>query len=377
MVGATASRWRPGTRLRRLAAQAVFLAAVAALVAWFGDNLTGNLRRLGFATGFDFLQQPAGFPIAGSDFPASGTVLEAIRVGVRNTVGLSAVGIVLATVVGFTVGVFRLSPNRLLRRVGSLFVETIRNIPVLVIIVFMFVAVALRLPPIEGAGSPLGIAVLSNRGIWLPAPRDGWMVLFACLALSVLVAAIVVGAMARRGAPRRGVVAGAIVLGGLGAGWVAAGAGFSVPELDGRVVRGGVRLETQMGALLLGLVLYTSSHIAELVRASILSVPRGQTEAAEALGLSAFQRLRLVVVPQALVVMVPPLANQYLNLTKNSSLGVAVGFYELTLVVRTATANASPAPQTISVLMAVYLGLSLLIAAAANLLNRQLTGPRR
>ncbi|MGH2720855.1 MAG: ABC transporter permease subunit, partial [Actinomycetota bacterium] len=185
-MGATDARWRPGTRLRRLAAQAVFLAGVAALLTWFGDNLTANLRRLGFATGFAFLQQPAGFPIAGSDFPASGTVLEAIRVGVRNTVGISAVGIVLATVAGFVVGVFRLSPNRLLRRVGSLYVETIRNIPVLVIIVFMFVAVALRLPPIEEAGTPLGIAVLSNRGIWLPEPRSGWMVLFACLALSVV-----------------------------------------------------------------------------------------------------------------------------------------------------------------------------------------------
>jgi general L-amino acid transport system permease protein len=156
------------------------------------------------------------------------------------------------------------------------------------------------------------------------------------------------------------------------AAWASAGAGLSVPQQAGRVVTGGIRVQAGMVALVAGLVLYTSTHIGELVRASIQAVPKGQGEAAEALGLSSSQRLRLVVIPQALRIMVPPLANQYLNLTKNSSLGVAVGFAELTLVTRVATSSASPAPQAISVLMGVYLALSLLIAAATNLLNRRL-----
>jgi general L-amino acid transport system permease protein len=359
-------------RLRRVAVQLVFLVAIGGMVAWLGSNLSANLRRLGFSTDYSFLSQPAGFDIAGSDFDSSSTVLEAMRVGTRNTIQASAVGIVLATALGLTVGICRLSPNWLLRRLGTMFVETFRNVPVLVIILFMYLAVVLKFPPIEQPLRPLGLAVVSNRGIWLPAPLRGFVPLVSVLVLGAVVAAVVTAALARRGARRRGLAGGGILLVALIAAWASAGAGLSVPQQAGRVVTGGIRVQAGMVALVAGLVLYTSTHIGELVRASIQAVPKGQGEAAEALGLSSSQRLRLVVIPQALRIMVPPLANQYLNLTKNSSLGVAVGFAELTLVTRVATSSASPAPQAISVLMGVYLALSLLIAAATNLLNRRL-----
>lgn len=345
------------------------------LLAWLRYNLVTNLSQSGIDTSFHFLRQPAGFDIAGSDFRASDTVAAAMMVGARNTITVSAVGIVLATVLGLVVGVSRLSPNWLLRRVAALYVETIRNVPVLVAIVFLYQAVVLRLPPIEQALEPFGAAVVSNRGIWIPwvAPARGYAPIVAAVAAGVVLAVVVSRLGSRGRAPGGRVLwAGLVLALGLVAGWVVSGASISVPHPAGRVVTGGFWLQTELAALLGGLVLYTSSHIAEIVRASILAVPRGQTEAADALGLSSAQRLRLVVVPQALRIMVPPLANQYLNLTKNSSLGVAIAFAELTLVTRIATASGSPAPQAIAVLIAVYLAMSLTIAAATNLLNRRM-----
>ena len=219
---------------------------------------------------------------------------------------------------------------------------------------------------------------MSNRGIWVPwlAPARGYGPLLAAVAVGVL-AAIALSKLARgrsgKGKPgSRVAMVGLVPVLALVAGLLASGATVSVPHPAGRVVQGGFWLQTELVALLGGLVLYTSSHIAEIVRASILAVPKGQSEAADALGLSSLQRLRMVVVPQALRIMVPPLANQYLNLTKNSSLGVAIAFAELTLVTRIATASGSPAPQAMAVLIGIYLALSLTIAAATNLLNRRM-----
>jgi general L-amino acid transport system permease protein len=363
-------------RAERVAAQAVFLAVLGVGLGWLGRNLVANLTLLG-DTGFDFLGQPAGFDLAGAKFAPSRSVIEAMRIGALNTIGVSAVGIVAATGLGLVIGVARLSPNWLLARIGTMFVETFRNVPVLVTIVFMYEAVALRLPSIEDALHPFGAAVVANRGIWVPwpAPTRGFGGLVVAFVLGVAAAAAILrmgrGGLERREG-RRAVLAAAVLAAALAAGWVASGATLTVPNLVGRVVTGGFRIRTEFAALLAGLVLYTSSHIAEIVRASILAVPKGQTEAAEALGLSSLQRLRLVVLPQALRIMVPPLANQYLNLTKNSSLGVAVAYTELTLVTRIATASGSPAPQAISVLIAAYLAMSLTIAATTNLLNRRL-----
>ena len=361
-------------RARRIGGQILFLAVLAAVVTWLGRNLVANLGLLGIETGYHFLRQPAGFDIAGSEFRAADTVLAALLAGARNTVAVSASGIVLASGLGLAVGIARLSPNWLMRRVGAVFVETFRNVPVLVTIMFMYLAVALRLPGIEDPLRPLGLSIVSNRGLWIPWPLTarGSGLLLGAAVLGIAAAATVSRIGRRRRERARGLWAGSVLVLALVIGWVASGATISVPELTGRAVTGGLRLQTEFEALLAGLVLYASSHIAEIVRASILAVPRGQNEAAEALGLSSMQRLRLVVVPQALRIMVPPLANQYLNLTKNSSLGVAVAYAELSLVTRIATASGNPAPQAISVLIAIYLALSLTIAAATNLLNRRL-----
>jgi general L-amino acid transport system permease protein len=256
-------------------------------------------------------------------------------------------------------------------------VETFRNVPLLVTIVFLYSAVALKLPGFEEALRPPGM-VLSNRGLWVPwvgtgrGPGPG-VVLAVSAAAAVAFAVLLSGRRRRRGGPEgTGRLAVAVFVVLLGAGLAASQPAVSVPQPSGRLVEGGLRLPPELAALLGGLVLYTSSHIAEIVRGSILAVPWGQTEAAEALGLSAFRRLQLVVIPQALRIMVPPLANQYLNLTKNSSLGVVIAYAELTLVTRTAIAGGSPAPQAVLLLMAAYLALSLSIAAVSNLVNRRL-----
>jgi general L-amino acid transport system permease protein len=366
-----------GRRIRHIAGQVVFLAVVAAALAWLRNNLLANLSQAGIDTSYHFLRQPAGFDIGGSSFRSSETVGAALLVALRNTIAVSAAGIVLATSLGLLVGIARLSPNWLLRRVAGLYVETLRNVPVLVTIVFLYQAIALRLPAIEHPLEPLGVAVVSNRGVWIPwvAAARSLGGLAAAVGVGIVLAAAVASRLRRRrerGMGAGGLWGGSIVVVALVAGWAASGASVSVPHLTGRVVEGGFRLQTELAALLGGLVLYTSSHIAEIVRASILAVPRGQSEAAEALGLTTPQRLRLVVVPQALRIMIPPLANQYLNLTKNSSLGVAIAFPELTSVVRIVIASGSPAPQAVSVLIAAYLTLSLTIAAAMNLFNRRL-----
>lgn len=351
--------------------------AVGAFLLWIVDNTIGNLRRLGIGTSFDFLDQPAGFRIPDSDFRTSQSLGDAILVGVGNTLKVSAVGIVFALVLGVLVGVARLSPNWLVRRAAALYVETLRNIPVLVIIFFWYLAVILDLPQVEA----LDLFFLSNRALVTPTlSTEAGIVLFALLAALVVVAAAVVAwwrtrRFDRTGEPHDRVLwaSGVLVIGVLVA-FLAAGGPVAVekPERVRFGVAGGFRLSAEFTALLVALVLYTASHIAEVVRGSILAVPRGQGEAADALGLTAFQRLRFVVLPQATRIMIPPLANQFLNLVKNSSLGVAIAMPEVTRIVRIAISQRAPAPQSIAILMGVYLAFSLTIALVTNLVNRRL-----
>lgn len=371
--------WRD-VRVLRIAAQVLFVGAAAAVLWVLYVNLITNMRIQGIRTDYGFLDRPAGFRIAESGFSSSRPVRDAILVGLKNTVLVSLIGIALATVIGVIVGIARLSTNLLVRRAASFYVESLRNIPVLVIIIFWSTAVILKLPSIA---SPVRVpgAILSNRGLRLPW-AEGRPGLGAFWVVLLVVAAVAAAAWVWRtrrfdatGAPHHRVaVAATIVVVGAAAGYFALGGPFTitVPELDGVRVTGGTSVSPEYAALLLGLVVYTASHIAEIVRGSIQAVHRGQTEAATAVGLSAFQRLRLVVLPQAFRVAVPPLANQYLNLTKNSSLGIAVAYAEITAVTFIAIGNASPAPQAISIMMLVYLGLSLAISGAANLVNRRL-----
>ena len=370
----------------RWAFQGVFVLVVAAFLLYLWGNLTGNFERLGIRTDFRHLRQPAGFAIPNSDFRSSQSVFQALLVGARNTATVSFVGILLATILGVVVGVARLSTNWLVRRVAALFVESLRNIPVLVIILFWYLGVLLRLRPFDEGSDVLGVLSLSNRGLVLPwFERTGNVGLFLAVAA---VAAAAAGATAvwrtRRfdatGEPHHRVLwGGGVLVAGLVVAYFVTGGPFalSLPEAERFGTVGGFRLSPEFGALLIALVLYTASHIAEIVRGSILAVSKGQTEASNAIGLSGFQRLRYVVLPQAFRISVPPMANQYLNLTKNSSLGIAIGTYELTRVSQISISQGGPAPQAIFVLMLFYLGFSLFIALVTNLINRRLEIPSR
>jgi general L-amino acid transport system permease protein len=373
--------WR-NVRVLRIVLQAVFLVAVGGFLLYLLDNVVGNLERLGIPTGFDYLDQAAGFAIPDSDFSSAQSLGDALKVGVQNTLKVSLLGIVLATIIGVLVGVARLSSNWLVRRSAALYVETFRNIPVLVIILFWYLGVVLRLPPIGEAVEIPDLFVISNRGIvvpWFDKVGEGFA--FVLVALVALAAAIAVWIWRTRrfdrtGEPhRRALWAGGVLLAILTVGFFATGTPWALetPELGERSTTGGFRLSPEYVALLIGLALYTASHIAEIVRGSILAVPGGQSEAANAVGLSGGQRLRHVVLPQAFRISVPPIANQYLNLMKNSSLGIAISYYELTKITRVSIAQQAPAVQAIVLLMGIYLLISLSIALVTNLVNRRLT----
>jgi len=373
--------WRD-VRILRVAAQVAFLIALAALVAWLYDNLVSNMEKLGIDRSFDYLDQPAGFQIRASPFRASQTVRDAIGVGVRNTAILAAAGIVVTTVLGVIVGVARLSSNWLVAKAAAFYVETLRNIPPLLVIFFVNTAVVLELPPIGDATTvPGDLLVLSNRQLAMASPRagDGAPLYLGLLALA-LVAAVVVGVWRTRvnertGEPHHRVAWGAALVAAVaGVGYVALAGPIELsrPRAEGFNVRGGIAMVGPFATLLVALVIYTASHVAEIVRGSIQAVPRGQVEAASALALTEFQRLRFVVMPQAFRIAIPPTINQYLNLTKNTSLGIAIGYAELMAITQIVIGNGNPAPQSFGVAMAIYLAFSLTISAVVNVLNRRL-----
>jgi general L-amino acid transport system permease protein len=373
--------WR-NVRVLRIAFQAVFLVAVVGFLLYLLDNVLYNLEQRGFPTGFDYLDQQAGFAIPDSDFRSTQSLGDALIVGFQNTLKVGLFGIVLATILGVTIGVARLSTNWLVRRAAALYVETFRNIPVLLIILFWYLGVIIRLPPIRNAVEVLDVIAISNRGIVIPwFDKVGAGLAFGVLALVAFAVASAVWVWRTRrfdrtGQPHNRVLwaGGALVL-LLAVGFVVAGRPWTVdtPEVGALSTSGGFRLAPEYAALLVALALYTASHIAEIVRGSILSVPRGQSEAADAVGLSGFQRLRHVVLPQAFRISVPPITNQYLNLVKNSSLGVAISYYEVTKVTQVSIAQSAPAVQAIVILMGIYLAISLSIALVTNLANRRLT----
>jgi general L-amino acid transport system permease protein len=373
--------WR-NVRVLRFVFQAAFVFLVALVLLYLWETATDNLRRLGIRTDFRYLRQPAGFAIPDSDFRSSQSLFDAVLVGVQNTAEVALLGIVLASILGVVVGVARLSSNWLVRRAAAAYVEAFRNVPVLIIIIFFWLGIFLRLPPIRDALEFLDLVVVSNRGMVVPwFDKVGAAGLFGLFALAgFLLAAGTWIWRTRRfdrtGEPHRRVLwASGIFLGALAIGFFATGRPWvlETPERGELSTAGGFRLSPEYAALLLGLTMYTASHIAEIVRGSILAVARGQSEAADAVGLSAFQRLRYVVLPQAFRISIPPIANQYLNLVKNSSLGVAVSYYEVTKITQVSISQAAPAVQAILVLMAVYLFFSLSIALVTNVINRRLT----
>ena len=374
--------WR-NVRFLRVAGQIVFVALVVLVARQAFLNLDFGVREQGLDLSFDFLRQRAGFAIKeGIGYSPNQSFLDAFLVGVVNTIRLALLGIALATILGLIMGIARLSSNWLVRRIAQVYVEVVRNTPVLVQIIFWYVAVILALPAIQGGISLWGLAFVSNRGTAIARFRleegaGAWVVfLFG----GVVAAALVMRWRTRvndrtgRTGPRLPWAAAAFVAIAL-AGFLLTGTPLrgDVPEVGQFRYEGGLQVSPEYTALLLGLVIYTGAFIAEIVRSSIQAVPKGQKEAAEALGLTPRQQLRLVVLPQALRIAIPPLNSQFLNLTKNSSLALAIGYPEIVSVSNTIINQAARATQMLLLVMATYLLMSLTISAAMNALNRAVT----
>ena len=378
--------WR-NVRVLRVAAQVVVVALVVLGVRQLFQNLVSGLESTGISTSFDFLESPAGFRVADSDFNPRSSSTALFAQGIKNTLLVAVVGILMASVIGLLVGIARLSSNWLLAKLATAFVETLRNIPPLVVIIFFFAAMFRdALPAVREArsiGAPGGenaAFYFSNSSFAVPSflredAFSTWLILVGVL-LAVAVALWIWRSRVEveTGQPARRVAIATVVLGGgsLVGLLVLDPLSWSWPALEGNTIGGGFRFTTAYAALTLALALYTASHIAEIIRGSIQAVHRGQFEAAEALALTGFQRYRFVILPQALRIAVPPTINQYLNLTKNTSLAVAIGYPDLTNLTKSLIGNGKPAPQSILILMAIYLTFSLVISLLVNLFNRRL-----
>jgi general L-amino acid transport system permease protein len=365
-------------------AQVVAVLAVAIGIAFLTNNLVTAMGERGLSFGYSFLDRRAGFEIGESPIPfsAAATYGQAFLVGLLNTLFVAVVGIVLATILGVIIGVARLSPNWLVRKVAAGYVEVIRNTPLLVQLFVIYFAVLIQLPAVRDTIALPGPIFLNQRGLFVPGPGFGttfgpWLAILGA-GLAVVIAARVVAARREasgRPIPRLGLAGVLAFLGFAVAGWVVLGdppLTFD-PPVQGRFnFSGGLALSTSFTALLVGLVLYTAGFIAEVVRGGIQAVRRGQLEAAHALGLSERDTLRLIVFPQALRVIVPPLTSQYLNLAKNSSLAIAVGYPDLFKVGTTmANQTGQPVP-VIALVMGTYLAISLGTSLLMNIYNRRI-----
>jgi general L-amino acid transport system permease protein len=364
---------------------ALYQLALVLALAWLGYqfavNAAANLGARNIASGLGFFNNTAGFGVNLSliPFQETDTYGRAFLVGLLNTLLVSGLGIVLATLLGFTIGIGRLSSNWLVARLAGGYVELIRNLPLLFQILFWYLAVLGTLPGPRQSLSIFGSFFVNNRGIVVPALRltDGFGYVWAALGLGVL-ATIALGLWAKRLRERTGRKvsilwqAAALLVALPLAAFVAAGVPVEVdlPRIQGFNFVGGMRVIPEFLALLVALTTYTASFIAEIVRAGILAVPRGQSEAGLALGLRRGQLLRLILIPQALRIIVPPLTNQYLNLTKNSSLAVGIGYPDLFAVFAGTTLNQTgQAIEIIAITMAVYLSLSLATSVLMNWYN--------
>ncbi|MCC9004418.1 MAG: amino acid ABC transporter permease [Candidatus Competibacter sp.] len=368
---------------RAIAFQVIALVVTVAFGWSIFENTQANLRRLGIASGFDFLSSPAGFDIIQTLIPYSPTSSygRVFWVGLLNTLLVSALGVVLATLLGFVIGIARLSKNWLISRLALVYIETFRNIPLLLQIFFWYFAV-LRAVPAPRQSLSLGDVIFLNiRGLYLPAPQFqpgfGWVI-------AAFGGAVAASWLLVRWARSRQLVTGqqfpalsvslALLFGlPLVTFWLAGSPlEWQIPKLGGFNFQGGWVVIPEMASLLLALTIYTAAFIAEIVRAGIQAVSHGQTEASFSLGLNSGMTLRLIILPQALRVIIPPLTNQYLNLTKNSSLAAAIGYPDLVSAFAGTTLNQTgQAIECIAITMTVYLTISLLISLAMNQYNRR------
>lgn len=345
------------------------------------SNVSENLRRQNIATGFGFLEQLARFNIGETPIPysASDSYARALLVGVLNTIRVSAVAIVFATLVGVVAGIARASRNLVISTLAGVYVEFARNVPVILHVV-LWSSIIRNLPPPRQALDLLGVGFISNRGLTLPLPGFGTSGGVLLIALGVaVIAGFAVARTVRRYGERTGryvepvlpTLAVLILLPLLA--WVATGAQFTpdIPAQRGFGFTGGMTLSPEFFALAIGLTIYTGAFVAEIVRGGIQSVPRGQVEAARALGLHPLSIMTRIVLPQALRVIVPPLSSQFLSLTKNSSLGVIIGYPELVNIGNTIMNQTGQAVEMVTIMMIIYFTLSLITSVLMNLYNRR------
>lgn len=362
--------------------QLALAAALVALAAGASITTRHNLEARQIRSGFGFLAEPAGFDIgeAPISYTASDTYLWAFLAGLGNTLRVAAVGVVLSTLLGTLVGLGRLSRNVLARSLSTAYVEVFRNVPLLVQLLAWYVSITELLPDAANPIQALPHVYLSKSGLAYPAPvwARGWAFALAGVPLGLAATwALFRWARARRERTghtprvRWASIPIAVALPVLG--WAIGGAprALDVPEVTAFNVAGGSGVTPEFLSLLLGLVGFTAAYIAEIVRSGVLAVPHGQTEAAAALGLTRRQALRLVLLPQALRVIVPPLTSQYLNLTKNSSLAVAIGYPDLVSIANTAINQNGQALECIVIIMAVYLFVNLVTALGMGIYNRR------
>ena len=386
--------WRD-TKVLVIAAQVAALGVILSVGDYLWANFRARTDEIGLELNFDFLDQPSGISIADSPLDPNSSIQNALIAGVKNTFLILIVGIPIAVLLGTLIGIARLSTNWLLTKIATVYVEFFRNIPTLLVIVFTWQALLLGFPREQdswlirgsstaadsGPPSLEGLFIFNNKRFAFPSiGGDENFGAFQVVFLVGVVAAVAVWVWRTRnfdatGTPHRRVLwsfATLLVISVIG--YFVLGGPFSIsrPMIEQRIASGGVKMQMPYVAVMFGLVLYTASHIAEIVRGSIMSVPKGQVEAGNALALSGFQRYRFVVLPQAFRVAFPPLINQFLNYTKNTSLAIAVGFAETTGVIQNLFGQSRPAPQLLLILMLIYLAFSLILSAIGNLINRRL-----
>jgi len=375
--------WINDPRVRGLVWQVVLVGLVAWILIGAGSNAIDNLRRAGIASGFDFLWRESSFDIAHTliDYSSRSSFGRALFVGVLNTLLVATIGIVLATILGVAIGVARISSNFILSKTAEVYVEVVRNVPLLLQLFIWYKAVLEPLPEAR-ASINLGAGIFVNkRGLYLPEPLFGpgsWLI--AAGLGAGLVGAILFRIWAKRRQDETGrrypilLTALALIVGlPLLAALLTGMPVEFKPATQSRFnLSGGIAIQPELVALLAGLVIYTAAFIAEIVRSGIVAVSKGQTEAAGALGLRPNASLRLVVIPQAMRIIIPPLTSQFLNLTKNSSLAVAIGYSDLVHVGNTIITQGGQPLEVIAVWMAVYLGISLATAGVMNWYNQRI-----
>ena len=376
--------WWRNSRVWQIVGQVIVLAIVISAIAIMGNNLVSNFRRLNLSFGFNFLDRPASFGIGNPPIAYRPTdpYTRAILVGIVNSLRVMFGGIIIATVLGVTVGISRLSDNWLVRKLATIYVEILRNTPLLLQLFFWYFAVFLKLPKIN---NPLILGnriFLTNRGLdlpWLIFNQHTWLASI-CIAFSFILALVF---WRQRIAAIEAGRESTIWLFGLGGMAIACillfwlAIDWSIPQFTGRAIAGGINLSPELATLLIGLSIYTSAFIAEVVRAGIQSVDKGQVEAAKALGLKPGAMMQLIIFPQALRVIIPPLTSEFLNLAKNSSLAIAIGYNDVYAISNTISNQTGRSVEMLGIIMVTYLTINLIISAIMNWFNALLIAKGR